>query len=83
MSRFSDGETEALFAELKLDTFTLPLLNPDVPIVTAFSGTFIRAGASPGPATAPGPEKALRKYFTYEGVGTRISGWPWVGGVGS
>ena len=83
MSPFSDGKTEALFAELTLDTFTLPLLNPDIPTVTAFSGLFIGAGASPGPATAPSPEKALRKYLTREGIRTRIVGWPWVGGVGS
>ena len=56
MSPFSDGKTEALFAELTLDTFTLPLLNPDIPTVTAFYGLFIGAGASPGPATAPSPE---------------------------
>lgn len=74
MSPFSDGKTEALFAELTLDTFTLPLLNPDIPTVTAFSGLFIGAGASPGPATARSPEKALRKCFTCEGICTRIFG---------
>lgn len=36
---------------------SLPLLNPDTPPATAFPGPFVGAGASPGPATAPGPEK--------------------------
>lgn len=52
---------KALFVKLEADTLKLPLLNPDLPTVTAFPGPFVIALAAPGPATAPGLEEALSK----------------------
>lgn len=70
---FSNGENKAYNLRLCLQSWNQTHLNclltqTCLPAMIAFSGPFIVAGVFLGPATAPGSEEALRKYFTSEGT---------------